>query len=1759
MLADADPVLVLTDPRGEAALPERGPLSRRITDLPPAGGRPAVPRIHPDEPAFVLYTSGSTGRPKAAIVTHRGLANMAAVQVEAFGVTPGSRVSQLAALGFDAAVSELCTALLTRSTLVVPHPDTVLVGDHLADWLARKAVTHVQLAPAVLATIPPGVALDSVRTLVVGGEACPIDLVERWAPGRHMVNTYGPSEAADTVTLWPCRVGRTTPVAPIGRPVANTRAYLLDAFLRPVPAGTVGEVYVEGVGVGTGYHRRPGLTATRFLACPFGPPGSRMYRTGDLARWSDQGDLEFVGRADGQVKIRGMRIELGEIEETLLRQPGVHRAAAVVRGDRILGYVTGTASDRAVREGCSELLPRHMVPAVVQVLAELPLSPNGKVDQRALPDPPAAGRAGKARTPAEETLCALFADLLEIPAVGPDDDFFAVGGHSLLATRLVSRINAAMELELHARDLFEHPTPAALARAADGRGPVGRARPEPPARPDRLPLSFAQRRFWFLEQLHGAAAAATLPLAVRVPHLARETAEAAVADLVARHEVLRTVYPRDDDGPFQRVLPADRAVVEVCEAAADGDLPGRLAALARQPFDLAGAPPLRAHLVTGDPAGTVLLLVVHHIAADGWSMDVLARDLASALDARAVGLSPSWPPLPLQYAEATLLEAARVSDSEDQLAFWRDALADLPEEVRLPRDRRRPPDGAGSEGGTVSVDLSPELHRALLDAARSCRASLFMVVQAAFAAVLGRLGGGTDIPLGAPIAGRSDERYDDLVGCFVNFLVLRTDLSGDPDLRTLLGRVRDADLAAYRHADVPLERLVEELSPTRRADRHPLFQAVVSLVDRVDGPAGARLDVDPGSAQFDLFLECEQRRGGQGEPAGLVCHLGYDGALFEPGTARRLLDRVTLLLESVASDLDRPLGRVDLLLAEERAELLVERNDTAVATGPSVTERVAGHARRTPGAVAVSTQQDQLTYAELDAGADRLAHLLSRRGAGPETVVAIALPRTPALVTALVAVLRAGAAYQPLDPTYPTERLRLTLADTGAALIVTDRATADLLPPTGADLLMLDDPATWSALEAAPTTPPPPTDPRHPAYVIHTSASTGPAKGVVVTRAGLDNLLETIVAEMGLGSSDRLLALTTVAFDMAVPELFGPLLCGGTVVLADVRDPFELAALVAKESVTVLQATPGLWNALTAEVPDAVAGLRKFVGGEALPTAVAREMTHPDEPVANLYGPTETTVWSTAARLTTDDDVPPIGQPLANTRVYVLDDGLRPVPAGVVGELYIAGAGLARGYLNQPGLTAARFVACPFAGPGERMYRTGDLVRWGARGLEFVTRADHQLKLRGFRIEPAEVEAALEGVRGVRRAVVSVRSDRLVAHVEGDVPDPDTIRREVAALLPAYLVPAGVVVLDALPLTANGKVDRRALPEPEFPTPTAGAAPPDGTPRRELLRALFAETLERSIGVDDDFFAHGGHSLLAVRLVGRVRSTFGVSLSLRDLFDSPTPTALDRRLAGAGTDAGTGELLRVVLPLRGGDGTPVLCVHPVAGLGWSFLGLAAHLPPGHPLVALQSAGLDGGELPESVEDMAADYVDRALAEVPALVPGGRCVLVGWSFGGLVAHAMATALHDRGVEVGLLALLDSFPAAAEDPEPQPDDPAVLAAAGLVDGLVGTPGVGPRRSVGALAAHHARLAGAFVPGTYDGSTVLVIAEPDHPGGAPVDRWAGHLVSAPTLVPVPWGHDDLARPEAMATIGDILRTHLADDPRPDATAVRDEERKP
>ncbi|MGV0714047.1 amino acid adenylation domain-containing protein [Mycolicibacterium sp. XJ662] len=1535
MLTDAAPVAVITTADLRPRLDGRNVTVVDLND-PAIETQPSTPppTPAPDDIAYLIYTSGTTGNPKGVAVSHANLAHLA--ESTPMDLPMEQVWTQCHSYAFDFSVWEIWAALLGGARLVVVPESVVASPDDFHALLVRERVNVLTQTPSAVAALSPQ-GLDSTA-LLLGGEACTAEVVDQWAPGRVVINAYGPTEVTVYASMSaPLAAG--TGAAPIGAPPSTVAVFVLDERLRPVPVGVVGELYVAGRGVSVGYLGRPGLTASRFVACPFAggaAAGARMYRTGDLVRWRNDGQLQYLGRADEQVKIRGYRIEPDEVRAALAELDGVEQAVVIAREDspgdkRLVGYITGTADAAKTRVALAERLPAYMVPAAVVALAELPLTVNGKLDRRALPTPEyTAGEYRAPTTPTEEIVAGIYAEVLGLERVGLDESFFDLGGDSLSAMRLVAAVNAALDAGVSVRTVFEAPTVAKFAPSI-GKGEGRRLGPLVAVeRPAEVPLSFAQSRLWFIEQLQGPSATYNIAVALSLHGLLDPDAlAAAVADVVGRHESLRTVFVAPEGIPRQQVVQADDVDFgwHVVDAGgwSDHQLNDAFDELAREPFDLATEIPLRTRLFRIADDDHVLVSVVHHIAADGLSITPLVRDLGVAYTSRRLGQDPDWAELPVQYVDYTLWQRAQFGDVGDsqspiaaQLAYWMDALAGMPEHLPLPTDRPYPP-VADYRGASVAFDWPAELQAGIDRLAREHNVTNFMVMQAALALLLGKLSASSDVAVGFPIGGRRDPALDDLVGFFVNTLVLRVDVGGDPTVADLLAQVRARSLAAYENQDVPFEVVVERLNPTRSLTHHPLVQVMLSWRKVQEDSESSALTLgdvqvtekplDTRTARTDLSFGMGERFSADGTPDGITGEVEFRTDVFDATSIEALIERFKRVLVALTTDAQQPLSAIDVLEPSEWVQLEQWSNQAVVdeptRSADTIVGRFAGQVKRSPEAVALTWNGRSWTYRELDEASNRFAHLLVARGVGRGDRVGVLLPRSADAVVSLLAVLKTGSAYVPIDPSVPAARVGFVLGDAAPVAVITTAALADRVDGQGVPVIDVADPGL---LDQPVTTPAEP-DADDVAYVIYTSGTTGTPKGVAVAHRSVTQLLATLDAQMGL-AGQVWSQCHSLAFDYSVWEIWGALLFGGQVVVAPdtvVRSPQELHALLVAEGVTVLSQTPSAFYALQAvEELDAEAGaglaLAAVVfGGEALEPARLKPWlaAHRDGPrLINMYGITETTVHASFREITAadvDGGVSPIGLPLAHLGFFVLDGRLRPVPVGVAGELYVAGAGLAYGYVGRAGLSASRFVACPFGAGGQRMYRTGDVVAWGADGqLRYLGRADEQVKIRGYRIELGEVQAALAAVDGVVQAEVIAREDRpgdkrLVGYITGSA-DPTGVRAQLAAQLPDYMVPAAVVAVEAMPLTVNGKLDKRALPAPEYQNTDTYRAPADAV--EQILADIYAQVLGLDrVGVDDSFFELGGDSILSMQVVARARAA-GILCRPRDVFVEQTVARL---------------------------------------------------------------------------------------------------------------------------------------------------------------------------------------------------------------------------------------------------------------------------
>ena len=1561
MLHDAAPMAAVTTPGLAERLDGHDLLVVEVTD-PAVDTQPgtALPAPVGDDVAYLIYTSGTTGVPKGVAITHHNVIQLL--------VSLGSDVdragvwSQWHSYAFDVSVCEIWGALLGGGRLVVVPESVTRSPEEFLSLLVAEKVSVLSQTPSAFYALQTAEGLHpevgrrlELESVVFAGEALEPQRLRTWLDHHlgspHLLNLYGTTETTVHASFREILDGDAdNNSSPIGMPLAHLAFFVLDAWLRPVPAGVVGELYVAGSGLGVGYWRRGGLTASRFVACPFGGPGTRMYRTGDVVCWGAQGQLAYVGRADEQVKIRGYRIELGEVRAALAGYDGVEQAVVIAREDRpgdkqLIGYITesstGTVDPGQIRTALANKLPGYMVPAAVMVLDRLPLTVNGKLDRRALPAPEYTDidQYRAPSTPVEEILAGIYAQVLGLERVGVDDSFFDLGGDSLSAMRVIAAINTGLDAEVSVRTLFEAPSVARLASCID-EGAAPRAPLAAVQRPEHIPLSFAQNRLWFLDQLQGPSAIYNIPAPFRISGALDVAAlGAALGDVVGRHESLRTLFVAPQGTPEQVVLPAAQAdfgwdVVDATGWSADR-LGEAVGAAVGHSFDLASEIPLRAWLFRLGDDEHVLVAVVHHIAADGWSINPLVRDLGVAYANRCGGRAPDWSPLPVQYVDYTLWQREHLGDLHDadspiaaQLAYWEDALAGLPDRLQLPTDRPYPL-VADQRGASVAVDWPPELQEQVARVGREHNVTGFMVVHAALALLLSKLSASSDVAVGFPIAGRGDPALDELVGFFVNTLVLRVDLAGDPSVAELLAQVRQRGLAAYEHQDVPFEVLVDRLNPARSLAHQPLIQVMLAWQNFAGQDNGTATEMalsdlqlsplatETQTARMDLTFSLAERFGAAGELAGISGMVEFRTDVFDAATIEILIGRLRRALVAMTADPARLLSSIDVLDAGEYTRL--ERwGNRAVLTQPatptSIPELFAGQVSRASDVVALVCGDASWTYCELDEASNRLAHLLTEQGARPGQSVALLFSRSAEAIVAILGVLKTGAAYLPIDPMVPPARIQFMVEDSAPMAVVTTTDFVERLDEYD-DLLVIDvDDPRIDSYPSTPITAPAPDDIAH---IIYTSGTTGTPKGVAVTQYNVTQLFESLDVGFDLAPGQVWTQFHSYAFDFSVWEIWGALLFGGRLVVVPdsvARSPKEFHALLVTEKVSVLTQTPSAVGVLSPEGLDSAA---LVIGAEPCPAEMVDRWAL-GRVMVNVYGPTETTMWACkSAPLAVGSGAPPIGSPVAGAAFFVMDKWLRAVPAGVVGELYLAGRGVGVGYLNRAGLTASRFVACPFGEPGARMYRTGDLVCWGADGqLQYFGRADEQVKIRGYRIELGEIQAALTGLDGVEQAVVIAREDRpgdkrLVGYVTelwtGTV-DPSAARAALAERLPGYMVPSAVVVIDALPMTVNGKLDRRALPAPEY---TAEAYRAPATATEEILAGIYAQVLglER-VGVDDSFFDLGGDSLAAMRVIAAINSALDADISVRALFDAPTVAQLAPRIG-----EGSGGLP----PLRAGE------------------------------------------------------------------------------------------------------------------------------------------------------------------------------------------------------------------------------------------------
>ncbi|MCX4091607.1 non-ribosomal peptide synthetase [Nocardia sp. alder85J] len=1727
--------------------------------------------VLPDDGAYLMYTSGSTGTPKGVLVSHRSAYAYCRNAVEQLELTAADRIPQIANPAFDVTVFDCYATLLAGATLVAAGHDTFTDPAALTDLLCEEQITVAYVPPAILGVLDPRrLAGGRLRALFCAGAVLSTEVADRWArPGLAIHNAYGPTET--TVICTSHRLPGTPldgPV-PIGTPLPGHRIYVLDKRLRPVPIGAAGELYIAGSGVALGYANRSALTATRFLPDPFAArPGQRMYASGDRGRWRSDGVVEFLGRADRQVKLRGYRIELGEIEHALARHPAVRQCAVLLRDDTYLAaYVAGVPGgdepDAAgLRDHLAARLPAYMVPTVFVVLAALPLTSNGKLDSAALPDPEAVA-AGHVppRTDTERWLARTWRELLGVDDVGAGDNFFALGGNSLHGTQLIARIGEQLRIELGPRQLFGTPVLGELAALLDAAeaAPVA-AGVTAVARGESLPCTHQQEGLWFLHRMDPASSAYHMSVALRLAGPLEVAALArAVDELVVRHEALRTRFVEVAGRPRQVIDPPRPHPLPVAEV--DGARVRQWAAAqVERSFDPAAGSLFRVAVARQAPERHVLVLVVHHLIADGWSMRILTGELSALYEAACRGEVIELPELRVQPADHAVWQRRRfdAAETKRQVEYWRDALAGV-QTVEFPVDRPRSLRHTGA-GAALLRRFPDEVTAAARGYARDRRVSFLAVLQAALLIVLNRYTGQRDLTLGSIFSGRTRAEFEPVVGFFANTVVLRTDAGGDPSFAELVRRCHDTVLVATERQDIPFGLIVDALQPERVPGRNPLFQISLSLQpargrggDMALGAAAVEtIDVFENSARFDLALDVADSPDG-----GLELSAEYATELFDADRIERLLGH---LLTALAGGLATPERGIDslALLSDGERRLLAAWNSTGHdTTSRLLPDRLRRAAAAHPAAIAVVSGDVRLTYADLRGRVLRLARWLTARGVAPETVVGLAIRRSVDLVVAMYAILEAGAAYLPIDPGHPAQRVAAMVSSARPLLVLSttiDAVVVDGVPVIDIDGLALSEfpDRDWADGER-----PGPLRPDHPAYVLFTSGSTGRPKGVVVPHVAIANQIAWMLAHFRIGPGDVYLQKTATVFDVSLWGFLVPPAAGATLVLASPdghRDPRYLARTIAENGVTVTDFVPSMLSVFAGQADAGeLRSLRRILSvGEALsPDLAAEARSLPGIEVHNLYGPTETTVAVTDHRCgAADRFVVPIGAPVWNTRLHALDSGLRPVPIGVVGELYVGGAQLARGYAGQPGGTAARFVADPFGGPGGRLYRTGDLVRWNATGeLVFLGRVDDQVKIRGFRVEPGEVERALVRHPAVAEAAVVARSGATGTRLAGyavltggghDVGG-GALRSYLLTRLPEYLVPASILVVEQLPTTPSGKLDRKALPEPAFAAEAGYRAA--RTERERRLAALFAEVLAiERVGVDDGFFELGGNSLQAARLVGRIRSELGAEVPIRTVLEASTVAELATRLDDGGRES---DFDRILVLKDTGSREPLWCLPPGGGLGWCYQWLGEYLAD-RPVYAVQSRGIDGDSVVTSFPALIEDYLECILGRQQH----GPFLLLGWSHGGTAAHAVACELVRRGHVVEFLGIIDAAP--EFESEVDTGGRGIVAEERIeerINDRVGHDVDSPQledlvQRVRRVALNNVRLLENYWAPVFSGAATIFAATVDA-GGDPIDGvadtfrtfWRRHVEGELRVFGIDCAHYDFMNPAPMREVGRLL----------------------
>ena len=1689
MLEDTNVSVLLTQKRMLEKLPENKAtvilLDSEEKNIAKQSTKNPVNETTPENLIYVMYTSGSTGKPKGICITHKSISRLL-FNTNYINLGPGDKIAQVSNSSFDAATFEIWGALLFGAQLVGIKKDVALSPHEFVSQLRKQKITVLFLTTALFNQCASEVpqAFKSIRVLLFGGEAVDPKWVKKLLdsnPPEQLLHVYGPTEST-TFSSWYLvkEVKESATTIPIGSPISNTKLYILDSDLRPVPIEVPGELYVGGDGLARGYLNRPGLTAENFIPDPFSRrPGMRLYRTGDLACYLADGNIEFRGRIDYQIKIRGFRVELREVEAALREYAGIRDVIVILRDDvadkRLVAYLVAEdhPSVPELRKFLQEKLPDYMIPSAFVILDDFPVTPNGKIDRKALPAPDSKrpelrGAFVAPHTDIEKKLAEIWANILGINQIGIYDSFFELGGHSLLATQLISQLRVIFHVDLILPDFFKTPTIHGMAKFIEGRNDTDQwlqVLPITPISRDRdIPVSFAQERLWFFKQWESNSPVYNILSCIHFKGLLDVfLLERCFNEIIRRHESLRSNIITVNGRAVQRissVLTTELSVVDI-QVLSEREKKIELQRLATKEsqycFELERDPLIRAKLLQLAEEEHVLLITMDHIVADGWSLGLLVKEMAVLYEAFSKDIPSPLPDLPIQYADFAHWQRKRLEEGalENQLSYWKNQLSDMPPVLELAADHWRSPTGS-FRGAKHPVVISEKLTETLKNLSEKEGCTLFMTLLTAFQTLLYRYTGQEDIVVGTPIANRNMPEIEGLIGFFANTLVLRTDLSGNPGFKKVLKRVREMAIEAYAHQDMPFEKLVQELHPQRDSNYNPLFQVMFVLQNTPISEMKFSditmnfwhptwLKVDNGTTKFDLTLDLSETTDG------LTGFFEYSTDLFEAGTITRITGHFQTLLESIVEHPDQPVSKLPILSQSERQQLVVDWNETRreYPRSSCIHQLFEERVEQNPKAVAVVFENLQLNYAELNIRANRLAHYLRNLGIGPDVLVGICMERSLEMVVGILGILKAGGAYLPLDPDYPDERLKFMLEDSQVAVLLTQESFLKKLPEHKAHVVCLD--TDWENISNENSgSPVEKATADNLAYVIYTSGSTGKPKGVLLEHRGLCNLAKAQIRAFHVKQSSRVLQFASLGFDASVSEIFMALVAGATLCLGNRNSLLavsNLSRLLREQAITTVTLPPSILANLSFEKYPALRTI--VVAGEECSAAIV-ERWGKNYRLLNAYGPSECTVCATFDKCNDSNQKPLIGRPIDNVEIYLLDSHLEPVPVGIPGELHIGGVGLARGFINRPELTAEKFIPNPFGSKsGTRLYRTGDLARYLPDSrLEFLGRIDNQVKIRGFRVELGEIQTILLQHFAVQDAVVITHEDAshvrcLSAYI---VPTPGQtelltvtrLRGFLKRKLPDYMVPSNFFMLEALPLTPNKKVDRSRLPEPNGVRPKIKQ---EIVIPRDALEFQLVQIWENildiyPIGIMDDFFDLGGHSILAVHLIARIQKVFNKNISLSLFFQNATIVYLASILRRQ-TKAFSGS------PLVGiqttGSKRPFFCVHPVGGNVLCYAGLARSLSPKQPFYGLQAMGLDGEQEPYmEIRNMAARYLE-AICEFQA---EGPYLLGGWSMGGIVAFEMAQQLQKQGQKVALLALFDVYAVIPENLRHELNDVAVL---------------------------------------------------------------------------------------------------------------------